>query len=184
MQRSRPSSQSFAQLCESDPDRVKKTKNAPVELQEYSDALSMDGLVQALLEEELDKKMLDIPPFLVMDKQSFLKRYDKEKAKIEKTFGESEKLSMAFQSERLIFSNLTLVGLQRGKTAAGTLTGLGPHLIYQLQGVRAIAFASVADATSLTLTISQILIFSNYVCPGLFAEMWMLLLLLFCVCGL
>ena len=84
---------------------------------------------------------------MVMDKSGLLKRFDKERARIEKAYGESDKLGMACSSEKLIFSNLTLVGLQRGKTSAGTLTGLGPHLVYQLQGVRAVALASVADVT-------------------------------------
>ena len=52
----------FAQLCESEPDRTKKTKNAPAELQAFTEALTMDGLMQALLEEQIEKRRWTFRP--------------------------------------------------------------------------------------------------------------------------
>ena len=146
----------FAQVCEAEPDRIKKTKPCSEDLQEHTEALSMDNLVAGFLEKQAVNRTLDIPPCMVMERAHVEDYFSKVREELEAKYPDSPELQKNCDAEGSGRSKLNLIGMQRGKWFAGVIGGLYPHLSYQLQGTRAVALASIRDVTWIFTTTTTI----------------------------
>ena len=70
------------------------------------------------------------------------------KFSVEKKKQLSEEDAKKMSNEINMYTTLHMVGMPQGKVFAGTFGGLFPHLVYQMEGVKAISLVRASDVAS------------------------------------
>ena len=137
----------FAAEVEGNPELNKRCKACPRELQTHMESLAMDPLIQEFLEDQTTNPNVEyqVDPALVMER-AVLGDKIKETLDVAKGKGLSDH-AKAMESELALYNNLHLVGVPKGKVFAGIFSGLYPHVVYQMEGTRAIALARASDVS-------------------------------------
>ena len=134
---------SFAEEVQSNPELKKRNRSCSSEVQAFREALSLDMLADRLRESYLEEESADLGQCTVMEEgviKEFLDKFNEEK---KATLSEDDARKML--NEINMYRTLHLVGMPQGKGFAGTFGGLFPHLVYQMEGVKAISLVRAAD---------------------------------------
>lgn len=128
-----------------------------------SDQLRLDSVAATWLEGEANAKTLDYP-CSVMEESVVLASLEQMKSDREK---EDKSLSIQHQGELETYKHMHVVGFNHGRTFSGSMTGLWPHITYQIEGTRAVAFASLSDVSCLGDSQAILFIFFHCYCQYL-----------------
>lgn len=137
----------FAQMAENDTSKIKHTDAAGQNVQEHLEALSMDVQFQSAMEKEIDNEETELDPSCVVVDHDALGPIIKSIAdEMSKT---DETTKHKAQQEVLLHENVQTIGFRKGQKFSGVMNGLYPHLLYQTDGTRVVAMASISHATRL-----------------------------------
>ena len=147
----------FAGICEQDPNKLKYTKAASEEAQNIAEALGLD----VALQDHLEKLVKDQGPgtgadstqACLVDRGDFATLMDsrvkacKDKCQAENAGKDTLAGKEAHQAsqELALWSQLQLIGHQKGKQYDGVIGGFFPNIQYQMEGSRAVAIVSMRD---------------------------------------
>ena len=140
----------FAQILEKEPHTIKKTQKASDEVQQHLEALSLEQQAVAVLEREAENPSLELDEFcMVMDREELKKMIqrvvDEICTKHWSGSTPSEEVARKAKNEQMLYENVQLLGFAKGKSFSGVMSGLYPHLIYQVVGARVIALVDMVD---------------------------------------
>lgn len=130
----------FAGLAESDPNKTKHTKIISEQIQMATEALSMDLCFQQHLDDNPDHVRAHVCP-----RADVTEELERLKQEIEDKDGDNQRAVHQAGQELNLFRLLQMVGFARGKSHDGVLSGLYPHLLYQMEGTRVIATVDIVD---------------------------------------
>ena len=137
----------FAKILEKEPTKIKSTSLAPEGTQPCFEALSLEQSATSRLETEMqmDSPTLDLDSAtLVLDRELVIEQLQKSIQRLKDSDAGQAKLHQADQ-ELMLFSKLHMIGFQKGCSFSGVMSGLYPHLIYQMDGTRAVSIVSITD---------------------------------------
>ena len=143
----------FAQKCEQDPSTVKSTKGNSEEAQVALEALSMEAFVEGALENAINDPDSNTLPngqakasnrCIVLDRKQFTDSMH-ELAESLKKDPQKKDQEQAVQKETMLWNTLHMIGQQHKKTFSGVIQALYAHLIFQIEGTKAMAMAAVND---------------------------------------
>ena len=147
----------FVQKCESQPEKVRSTKKASDEAQKAREALSLELDLGELFQQQMDPKTADPmvnPYFTVLERALVQDSLSATVERLKSAAGGSGSAGHAAaqglqvaELEAMTWKSLQLVAQQQGKSFSGTMNGMYPHIIYQMEGTRAMALASILDAS-------------------------------------
>ena len=135
----------FAQRLESQPDKVRMTKSCSEQIAGMREALSLEHQLGKMLDNQCDDLLHDPslnPCCCLLDRAEMgeiLDRLTEECKEVSPDCGH------AAVQEGMLWSYLHQVAHQKGKTYSGILSGMFPYLMYQMEGTRAMALASISD---------------------------------------
>ena len=140
----------FAQTLEKEPATIKKTTKASDEVQQHLEALSLEQQAIAVLEGEAENPSLELDEFcMVMDREDLKKRIQHVVDDISTNHwsgsAPSEEAVHKAKNEQMLYENVQLLGFAKGKSFSGIMSGLYPHLIYQVDGARVVALVDIVD---------------------------------------
>ena len=130
----------FAALAESDPNKTKHTKIVSEQMQVATEALSMDLCFQQHLDDTPDLRKAYVCP-----RADVIEELERLKQVIEEKDGDNQRAVHQAGQELNLFKLLQMIGFARGKSHDGVLSGLYPHLLYQMEGTRVITIVDIVD---------------------------------------
>ena len=138
----------FAQVLETDPQKIKKTEKCPEEVLKHMEALSLEQQAIGVLEAEAENPTLYLDELcMVIDRETMQEHIQRvvDSMSAPDHFGNAaaEPLVHKAKNEQLLYNHSQFVGFAKGKSFSGVMTGLYPHLIYQLDGTRVIALVDI-----------------------------------------
>lgn len=122
----------------------KRCRACSEDMQLHRDALSMDSMVQKHLEQSLGTHDPSTEPATVIEVDALCESMN-QVAKIATDRKWPEDKVKAMQQEIAMYKHLHMVGMPKGQVFSGVFTGLYPHLVYQMEGTRAMALVSTSD---------------------------------------
>lgn len=140
---------SVAEEAQKNPELIKRNKSCSSEVQAFRESLSLDVLAERVHESYLEgSAAADSDDFecTVME-ESVIKEF-LNKFSVEKKKQLSEEDAKKMLNEINMYTTLHMVGMPQGKVFAGTFGGLFPHLVYQMEGVKAISLVRASDVAS------------------------------------
>lgn len=149
----------FAEKCSSDKDVIKSPAQVSEQCQEHAPPLRLDQAVLEYLEHLAQQSRP--AQCVVLDESLVEPLLDDSLANIQ--FVDAMAKSKA-ECEVAFYRNLHLVGFQHGKCFSGLMQGLWPHLMYQMEGTRAMCFASFEDVLRLWFKLSLVIVARFAVC--------------------
>ena len=135
----------FVQKLESQPDKVRMTKSCSDQIKDMREALSLEHQLGKMLDNQCDDLLHDPslnPCCCLLDREEMGEIMDKFTKECHDT---SPQCGHAAVQEGMLWSHLHQVAHQKGKTYSGILSGMFPYLMYQMEGTRAMALASISD---------------------------------------
>ena len=149
---------SFAEEVAGDGSMKKRNKTCSAEVQGFREALSFDRHVAAHMETELANNDPtaddddDLGHCVVMEEAVLKELLDEFR---DSSKGAKDEIMRRMQHEVSMYSTLHMVGMPKGKVFSGTFGGLYPHVVYQLEGTKAIALVRAADVSRFKVSSSS-----------------------------
>ena len=140
----------FAEEVAADQSIVKRNKSCSAEVQGFREALSFDRHVAAHKETELvnpdptSDDDDDLGHCVVMEEAVLKEQLDKFR---DSHKGAQDEIMKRMQHEVSMYSTLHMVGQNKGKVFSGHFGGLYPHVVYQLEGTKAIALVRASEVS-------------------------------------
>ena len=141
----------FVDLIQKNPNTIKKPRVVGDEAQALLEPLSLDVPAQEQFEwivNHPDEAQDSDPPYTVMERAVFQQVLDEVMAGM--SFPD-DKSKNAAEQEVGMYKLLHQIGFKKGELYSGYMQGMWPHVLYQQEGSRAVAFVSVDDALQLHL---------------------------------
>ena len=151
---------SFAEVVEGDPNKVKSTQLTSDQTQSATVALSLDFQFREALETIINGNLskddtLNYRHTCVLDREELINALSSKLEVVqgsaqEGDAGEARPNTPALrqaQQELNLYKSIQMVGFARGKQHDGVLSGLFPHLLYQMEGTRVITTCSILDVS-------------------------------------
>ena len=148
----------FAEIVESDPNKVKHTDVVSEQTRVAGEALNLDINLQELLENMYNdgSGKSRRPHTCVLERDAMkaaleAKLKDAENA-AQATAAEASATAVRYAKQELtLYSSLQVQSFQKGKQHDGVMSGLFPHFIYQMEGTRVMAICSIRDVLVLVV---------------------------------
>lgn len=150
----------FAEVVEGDENKIKSTQVTSEQTQPATVALSLDFQFGEALEHVLNgsvsgEDVLKYRNTHVLDREELLNALSSKLDEIQRSAPpapESKEAANAAalnqaQQELNLYKFMQMVGFARGKQHDGVLSGLFPHLLYQMEGTRVITTCSMLDVS-------------------------------------
>ena len=138
----------FVQKCEDQPEKVRSTKKASEDAQKAREALSLELDLAELCEQQMQPSTADpmVNPYFTVLERALVQERLSAIVKRLKDSAAAGPAVKAVEVESMTWAGLQLVAQQKGKSFSGTMNGMYPHILYQMEGTRAIALVSILDA--------------------------------------
>ncbi len=139
----------FAQAVESDPATVKKTEPASSDSQQYVQALALEGAAQNLLGKWLEETSPSLNEVedgcLVIDRTLMNRKLNALVEDVKCDPNSDAGLIHKASQELMLYAKLQLLAFRKGSQFNGVMSGLYPHLMYQVDGTRAVTLIAIHD---------------------------------------
>ena len=150
----------FAATVEANPNKLKQTKVVSEENQIAAEALSMDLCFQDYLEKNQDYTLGDDEDFapVILSREDLANSLQDLFSQVKETSDNAEnkeKFALPLrqaEQEANLQKMVQMVAFQRGKQHDGVLSGLFPHLSFQMEGTRVMALVDISEAPKLRLS--------------------------------